>query len=477
MFIKSSVLLFFLAMVFWALLLPGQDQQEKLLKRLEYEVSVNAQLIPIFAVDSRGEPVFDLKKEEVEVEADGKAVDIIYFAGYQLEEKDNVPAGLERMNFIILDTLISNRNTMVPAQAIARGIIRQASPGEAFVILESNQISGFQYVIGPEKDKNKLNDAIQNIVKRYMRRRVWLTQKMPRAGDFSDPKSYELALQMFGSAYHDAQREREQYRQDIRIFADSLLQLKYALKTITQPKTIYLVSAGLIPGAMGNSATYWGFLQEAAKAINYGGSMFYLINPLKQKYPGGGTELKFMTDQVGGKLITGTNPTDIVTKIKKSTSAYYELVYYPEKKPDKKNRLQLKCKRSGIELITIHYIEQRTPYRDMSDLEQELFVLNVVNGGSWSRMAAKVETVGYRTLDPQLTAIEVPIPPALKDRIVDLFLVDIDPKTGRAHFQRYHKIVGETEQIRFQVKKDREQFFVFIEPQQLLCIYNHIPGD
>jgi VWFA-related protein len=486
MFTKNNLLLFSLAVVFWAHVLPGQDQQEKLLKRLEYEVSVNAQLIPLFAVDSRGEPVYDLKKDEIELEADGKTVEIIYFAGYrveeesaQLEESPKRPAvpGLERINFIILDTLISNKNTLVPAQAIALGIIRQAAPGEAFVILESNQISGLQYVIGPEKNKNKLFHAVQGIVKRYMRRRVWLTQKMPRPEDYSDPKSYELALQMFGSAYREVQREREQYQKDIRIFADSLQQLKYALKTITQPKTIYLVSAGLIPGAMGNSATYYGFLEDAAKAINYGGSMFYLINPLRQKSPGEGTELEFMTEEVGGKLITGTSTADIIKKIKKSTSAYYELVYSPEKKSGQQNRLTMKCKRDNVELITIHYIEQRTPYPEMDRLEQKLFVLNIVNDGSWSRMAAKVEIVDYRTLDspdPRFTAIEVPIPPAMRNKMVDLFLVNIDLKTEKAEVQLQHKIVDKIEQIRFQVHQDMKQYFVFIEPQRLLCIYNRI---
>jgi hypothetical protein len=197
MIIKSKLALICFLLIF-LLFLPGQDQEDKLLKRLEYEISVNAQLVPLFAVDSKGNPVYDLKRDEIQLYEDDKVADIIYFTRYRVEEEKEsskpVPS-LERINFIILDALISNKNTMVPGQAIARGIIDRASPGDAFVILESNRISGFQYVIGPEKDKNKINNAINKIVKRYMRRRVLFINKLPQAQNYSDPKAYEIALQ------------------------------------------------------------------------------------------------------------------------------------------------------------------------------------------------------------------------------------------------------------------------------------------
>ena len=43
------------------------------------------------------------------------------------------------INFIILDTLVSNKNTLGLARFIATGIINNASAGDSFVILESNQ--------------------------------------------------------------------------------------------------------------------------------------------------------------------------------------------------------------------------------------------------------------------------------------------------------------------------------------------------
>jgi hypothetical protein len=49
-----------------------------------------------------------------------------------------------------------------------------------------------------------------------------------------------------------------------------------------------------------------------------------------------------MADQVGGKFICGSSIKNIVKKIKKSTSAYYEVAYNTGKKSSKRSRIQLK---------------------------------------------------------------------------------------------------------------------------------------
>jgi hypothetical protein len=40
-------------------------------KELKYEVAVHAQIIPMFAIDSLGNPIFDLKKEDLELWVNG----------------------------------------------------------------------------------------------------------------------------------------------------------------------------------------------------------------------------------------------------------------------------------------------------------------------------------------------------------------------------------------------------------------------
>ncbi|HLP62072.1 MAG TPA: hypothetical protein VK186_24745, partial [Candidatus Deferrimicrobium sp.] len=345
----------FISILYLAAALLGQE-------RLEYELSVDVRLVPVFAVDSRGNPVYDLQKEEVELYAEGKPADIFYFNSYQVDahEKnnpdENEPAtepvkSPERINFIILDTLLGNKNTMALNRAVALGIINNATPGDAFIILDSNQVRGLQYIIGPEKDKKVLTQALNEIEKLYIQRRVRMSADL--LGEYSkiSGNAKEIMEAVWGAERETVKKEKEQYQSDIRILAQSLEQLKYAMKTITLPKTVFLITTGPMKDAIeGIPVTYYRFLEDAARAINLGGSMLVVINPLMSKSKSAGTELKFMTDEVGGKCINGANLDDIITKVKNSTSAYYELAFYPEQKNDPLSRIILKCKREGVEL-------------------------------------------------------------------------------------------------------------------------------
>ncbi len=480
-FFAGFLVLFF---ILPAVCLHGQQSDPD--KSLRYEVSVRAQLVPIFAVDSQGNPVFDLKQEEIQLYVDGKPFDIIFFKSYQLKSEEEQQVQIkspavklpERINFIIIDTLISNKNTMEPARAIVWEIIKRASTSEVFVILESNQITGFQYVVGPEKNKKKLSEALEKIEKRYMQRRVRFNAWMINPSDPPEMTGRLMELEMLRAI-----RERQKYQGDVSQFAHSLQQLKYALKTTPLPKTVYLISAGHMENMLGkNPITYLRFLEDAAKAVNYGGSLFYLINPLKQNAPGKGTALKFMSDAVGGKFISDTSIPNVVSQIKKNTSAYYELAFYPLKESGQKSRVQLKCKRKEVQLTTINYSEKGRPYHLMQSIEKKMFVLNIVNGGSWSRMVAPVKRVKYEIQDrakavgnpDDFRHIEVAIPPGMRNRKLHLYLVEIDANTQKADLGLVEKTVGEKEMLSIRLNTNKKQYFVFIEPSIPTCIYNRV---
>ena len=73
--LKTIIILIFLfLLLFCASDLPAQAQAQAKddQERLKYQVSVEAQLVPIFAVDKKGNPVFDLKPDELILYADGK---------------------------------------------------------------------------------------------------------------------------------------------------------------------------------------------------------------------------------------------------------------------------------------------------------------------------------------------------------------------------------------------------------------------
>ncbi len=80
------------------------------------------------------------------------------------------------------------------------GIIKNAPPIDCFIIMESNQISGFQYVFGPEKDIQKLAQAIRGIKHRYLKREfsvdpaLYRELRMSQGGSMGNPGGAIMAL-------------------------------------------------------------------------------------------------------------------------------------------------------------------------------------------------------------------------------------------------------------------------------------------
>lgn len=488
---------FYLALIIISALiaiLPGDARsQDQGHKKLEYEVSVSAQLVPVLAVDGKGNPVYDLKQEELELIVNGKPTGIIFFNGYRLDmteasraRKRVIPVKAkipERLHFIVLDTMISNMNTMGLARVIAMRIIEKATSGDAFVILESNQDTALQHVVGPEKNRKKLFKAMKEIENRFKRRNM--EQKFMRELQASSRGSNaeRIAAQFLAIGNNKAAREREKYQNDIRRFAYSLKQLKYALKTTTLPKTVYLISPGPRANQIAeNQVTYMRFLEDSAKAINHGGGLFFVINPLKQKKSGGGSQLKFMADAAGGKFISGTGIKDVVSQVKKSTSAYYELAFNSKAGPGKKNKINLTCKRKGVHLTSIAHSEQGRPYKSMNSPEKRLFVLNIVSGGSWSRMVTPVQQLTYKTLDAStgkngfttIKKIQLDLPLEMMNRKLHIYQVAVEATTRKVNFKFAEKAVKESEGIVFEITPGKFYYFVMIDPIGNTCVFNRV---
>ncbi|MCP5104592.1 MAG: hypothetical protein GY950_14495 [bacterium] len=461
---------------------------------LQYEIKVRAQIVPIFAVDAAGNPVYDLKEEEIDFQVNGKRVPFIYFTRYTLddEQKETIKpesvkqSGVkpqsprsrrspERINFIIVDAILGNLDSLNQSLDVVKGIIEKSSPGDGFVIIESNQVSGFSHIVGPTKDKKELRAGFKKVVKRFRRRRL-VVPPAPDPAAYVDPYEWMMDTMVHGTDKEDIKRDQEKYQRDIRMFTHALKQLKYALKTTSLPKTVFLLSAGLKTEGIGGTTAYYRFLEEAAKAINYGGSMFYLINPLQARSRQAATSLKFMADKVGGKFIYGENTKELVAQVKKSTSAYYELVFYPDKHGKNANRISLKSKRKGIELSTINYSETPKPYAEMPAIQKKLFALNVVNGGAWSRMVGKVAKTKYKKIKNKGKGktIEVPIPPPMRDRALDVFVVAVDAQTQRAGISIASRKMGAREKISVPEMKGKAQFVVMVDPTQTRCIYTPV---
>ena len=98
------------------------------------------------------------------------------------------------------------------------------------------------------------------------------------------------------------------------------------------------------------------YLDEIVKSINYGGSVIHTINPGRPNDTNdagisGEMSLRYLAGESGGSYFIGSDTQDIVKRIEKSTSAYYEMVFYIDPGVSDKLEVELKCKREGVRYI------------------------------------------------------------------------------------------------------------------------------
>jgi VWFA-related protein len=496
-----------------------------------HKVSVDVMLVPIFARGVNGEPVFDLKKEDFELYANGTQFNIDEFIRFdfgQLEEITEEETEVElptkkrvkqpsRAVFIIIDSVFNSVQSFRRSKQIAIDLINEGSPDDMFIILENTAAGGPRHIAGPDSEKEKL---IQEIKKLRLPSNKWdknlhLTREWDILNDSNMYDPVFVAASMENLHRQNIFMDQMAYKNQAHHFSRFLARFKYALKTITRPKVLFLISEGIASAAFKTLESpevveaYGRFhsaftvdekgvdkqnefrdqrlfkdLQQVVKAINEGGSVLYTVNPERFQHDSeasGEMSMRFLAQESGGEYIAGSDVHKIIKTLKKTTAAYYELVFSPSADLDAKEiDIEVKCKRKGVIINTFKKTERNHPYFKMEQVEKKLFALNMVTGGSWSRMMGKVVRIKYNRLrsekidDETVTMIEIPLPDKMKSRSLDIFAIKVDSETKKVNIELInHKAKDRVNLIVKQKPKTRE-FFVIIEPVFAYCIYNQL---
>ncbi len=236
-----------------------------------YQVAVNVMVVPIFAVDGSGNPVYNLKKEELQVSVNGKPVRALEFKRYEfgtdekIEEKIKTSSGVEtakalarsreRVLIIIADTMFNSLTGFRRSKQIIANMIEKKQPSDQLVILENHPVTGLRYIAGPEGDKKILLGKVRKDLvappdkwknNLYSDR---LTNNTVDFNDVSDGRMGGLQTSFQSTAEMLDQSEKFKYQHNVKRFAELLSQFKYALKTIEKPKVVFLISEGVATGA------------------------------------------------------------------------------------------------------------------------------------------------------------------------------------------------------------------------------------
>jgi VWFA-related protein len=464
---------------------------------LKYEVSVEAVLVPLFAVDASGSPVYDLEQEELALYVNGRPVEITYFKRYEFEydkeitqkttvreEKRTIIEPPDRVIFIIIDSVFNTSNGLRRSKKIASNLIKKSGEGDRFIIIENTPGGGLKHLAGPGGSRENLIKQVEKIVPQ---RSIWsknlFSTDPGRGSRQGSPRGLEVM----------------EYKATVRRFSKVLSRLKYALKTITQPKIVFLISEGISKGAFKEGSNikrgpessfytrafmkthFFNYLKEIVKAVNHGGSVVYTINPQHierslDEGVSGEMSLRYLADESGGKYFAGSDVEKIIKRIKKTTAAYYELAFHIPAQLGDNLELTIKCKRKDVKVHTLSHSERNRPYHQMEPVQKKIFALNVVSGGSWSRLLGRVMEAKFKIIKKEKNqyCLNVELPGEMKNRNLDVCLLYLEPTTEAVDMDFETIKANESLELKFLRKKNKRQFFVIIDPTIPYCIYNRI---
>lgn len=471
---------------------------------LNYEIPVEAMLIPLFAVDSAGNPVYDLEQRELQLRVNGNPVDIIYFKSYDLETEEKISREVpvekkeeavfipqeapERMIFIIIDSVFNSAAGLRRSKTIASNLISSAAEGDRFVIIENTPAAGLKHIAGPGAAREHLIKQVDKIVPQ---RSLWRESRSSNS---------PLANAGDGSGYgritgSDGRLRQMEYQKAVQSLREAITRFKYVLKTIPGPKIVFLVSEGIskktfeetpqVQEGLANSiytktflTTYlFDYLKDIVNAVNRGGSVLYTINPQNiiqsvEEGDSGEMSLRYLAGESGGKYFTGSDVEKIINGIEKATAAYYELAFYIPPRLGNNLEFEVKCKRKGIRVHTLTHSERSIPYHKMDMLQKKVFAHNITTGGSWSRMLGIVTKAETETIKEKNNYIvTVKLPDSMRNRLLDVWLLYIHTTDNKVEMNFESLKAVECLELNVKRFKGKKHFVVIIEPIETICLY------
>ncbi len=460
--------------------LAAAQQQQEQQPQLQEEVIVRWWLVPVYAVDKSGAPVLNLAPEDIEVYIKGIKVDpfTLHKKEFKVTETKTratetpVPKGpaQKKMVFLVFDTLFSPYNLLAKAKTIADQVIAQSDKSAQYVLLSIEPMAGLHYVCGPTQDLKLLSKEMKkyivgkkqdylltsNEIDRNNIRNVY-----PGAGG-GIPFSWREPANRSGPSGNSVLlgvSERNYWRDAKRmgsVFTTALMTLNLVLGNFREySKVIYLYSCGIPSLALENrseqevdptasgSSVYFSpdifsidSLTLAGRYFNTSGALLFLVNPAGTRTSesdrnSGELSLRLLASESGGRYYEGAEK-QIAREVNNMEGGYYE-ISFPDRPEyeDQEMGFEIRPKRPDITVFTVKKVGRERKYVDMTELEKEVLVLNILNEGPYAHAQQKIILVeGQAAQDGDSLTCAIPLPPDLPQTEYAIFKVARNFTTG-----------------------------------------------
>jgi hypothetical protein len=485
--------------------------------------------IPLFAIDTGGNPFYDLKKKDLELYINGKRVEtkqlIKYFHPKNIQsqepirienESEAISQNPERSIIIVFDAMFSSNYGVKRARKIATKLVENASSSDSFILLIHSAREGLNPVFGPEKNKEVFINEIKEA--KIFPGSKWFKDLFSSRDSFMERFSASSDYKV--NEYADPTNTEENteisfkkaYIQEVEKFSSKVDQIRYAFQMITKPKIIYLFSEGYQDYVLVDkyfdpsiaespdvekssykfklenfnfSSIISEYFRKLIMTFKESGSIFYSINPGQLKTmsydSSGAMHLAYITGR-GGKYFQSLNSEKLMDDLLNATAAYFELVSSLEENfGHEQKKIEVKCNKKDVHVYTPILMIEKI-YNQMSTDLKKKYAINIVTEGILSRMIGKAKKTAYdkdiEKTEDRLHKCTVEVHPLekMQRRSTDIFSIALNKKTKEWKVQMTNKIISEREKLTFVLKDKRryDLYFALINTNTADAIYNKI---
>jgi hypothetical protein len=468
----------FVLIVALVLLICGMASAQEQPK-LQEEVIVRWWLVPVYAVDKSGAPILNLAPEDIDVYIKNIKVEqfSLHKKEFQVTEAKKqvtttpVPKApaQKKMVFLVFDALFSPYNLLARAKAVADTVIAQSDKSAQYVLLSIEPMAGLHYVCGPTQDLKLLAQNMKkyivgkkqdyllksSTVDRTTIRDVYpgfeWSQTTGRAFRFTDSGNGILQDVIDRNDWRDS-------KQKASVYSSALMTLNLVLGNFADySKVIYLYSCGIPTKAFEDrfefpvdlSAGKWSIyftpdtfayssLTTIGSYFNKSGALLFIVNPagtrtseISIEKDSGEASLRILANESGGRYYEGEEK-QIAQEVNNMEGGYYE-ISFPDKPEYEGEDLgfEIRPKRLDVTVYTVKKVGREKSYLDMTELEKEVLVLNILHQGPYALTKQKVVFVeGQAMQDGGTLVCRVPLPSDLPQSEYTVFKVARNFKTG-----------------------------------------------
>ncbi|UCH94318.1 MAG: hypothetical protein JSV88_29175, partial [Candidatus Aminicenantes bacterium] len=443
--------------------LPGVSFPQQEHQKIVEEVKVTWWQVPVFAVDKAGNPVTDLKPEDIQVQLNGRQMPAFtlhkrpFSVTQRKTEKipgeipgaKQLPMMKNKVVFLLFDLALSGETSTRLAKKIAQKIITEAETDTRFIVMAIDAFAGLVYIgEGDSKNKDELVRTIKDKVKLKTNKRIVdigeiLGGLSGIPGSKKAKSKYEgNELLLFEEAI------AKWYKRKNMGFFYAFETLYFLLNSIEDNKFIYFFSEGMSRSILTSNRSLAGargmynyYLKRVANYLSRCGAVLFIINSMgvlqystamgnvadSTSPLSGEDSLHFLAKESGGTYLEGAQE-KIVERLENMHRAYYEISFpdVPQLKGATRE-INIIPKRKGIKIHSLNTLEKRKQYNQMNPVEKEMLVLNLITQPQNSLIKGKISAYNARvnkTKKSKKSAVyHVILPPGYLHQYIDLYKV------------------------------------------------------